>query len=105
MSEGEDDSLEFKKARLLIENAKHLYFLGFGYHETNLRRLGVLPDADKIRVQSGEREGIRGTCYKFPAAKLGFLRRRYYGSNLGDPDVMIASYLENKSNFLQLTAK
>ncbi len=100
MAEGEDDSLEFQKARRLIENAKHLFFLGFGYHETNLRRLGLLPDADKVRVSTGKREGIRGTCYKFPDAKWKLLRDRYYASYFGHPDVMITSYLENESKCL-----
>ena len=103
MAEGEDDSVEFGKARMLIENAKHLYFLGFGYHETNLRRLGLLPDADSVRVRSGEREGIRGTCYEMPHAQRQSLSQRYYGSNVENKKII--DYLENERNFLRLTAK
>ncbi len=90
----------------MIEKAKHLYFLGFGYHETNLRRLGLLPDADAIRVRAGERNGIRGTCYGLPSKQLHLLSQRYYGSNLwADRNAKIISYLENEGNFLRLTAK
>ena len=32
---------EFQEARRLIANAKALYFLGFGYHKTNMDRLGI----------------------------------------------------------------
>jgi hypothetical protein len=32
---------EFQKAQKLIANAKALYFLGFGYHDTNMQRLGI----------------------------------------------------------------
>jgi len=32
---------EFKEARRLIANARALYFMGFGYHKTNMDRLGI----------------------------------------------------------------
>jgi hypothetical protein len=42
----EDEDVEgdpqFKKARSLLEQAGHIHFLGFGYHEANLKRLGIL---------------------------------------------------------------
>ena len=34
-------SLEFQKAYKLIENAQKIYFLGFGFDETNLERLNI----------------------------------------------------------------
>lgn len=40
--EGADDSPEFIRARELIREAERVYFLGFGYHETNVKRLGIL---------------------------------------------------------------
>lgn len=39
--EGTRDTPEFLRARKLIFKAEQLYFLGFGYHPTNLKRLGV----------------------------------------------------------------
>jgi len=35
-----DDDPEFIEAQKLIRQARHIYFLGFGYNETNLKRLG-----------------------------------------------------------------
>jgi len=36
-----DDTPEFIKARELLQNAKKIFFLGFGFHPTNIRRLGL----------------------------------------------------------------
>jgi hypothetical protein len=32
---------EFERARKLIDDAKHIYFLGFGYGSKNIERLGI----------------------------------------------------------------
>ena len=34
-----DDNPEFKQARILLRNARRIFFLGFGYHSENLDRL------------------------------------------------------------------
>ena len=52
--EAEDASKEFEEARKLLIEAKNIYILGFGYHETNLKRLGLKS------IQSGSKN-IRGT--------------------------------------------
>ena len=54
---------EFQEARILIANAKALYFLGFGYHKTNMDRLGI--DASERPSK------VMGTSYG-----LDFQRRR-----------------------------
>jgi len=36
-----DDTPEFIKARELLQNAKKIFFLGFGFHPTNIRRLSL----------------------------------------------------------------
>jgi hypothetical protein len=41
ISEGQDESPEFNQAFELMSKAKNVYFLGFGYHPTNLRRLQI----------------------------------------------------------------
>ena len=46
---------EFQDARKLIANAQALYFLGFGYHETNMQKLGIA----NLRIPSK----IMGTAY------------------------------------------
>ena len=42
--EDRDDSETLTQARDLIQNAKRVCFLGFGYHPTNVRRLGIKKD-------------------------------------------------------------
>jgi len=39
MNEGQADSQEFQQARHMIIDAERVYFLGFGYHHTNISRL------------------------------------------------------------------
>ena len=41
LHEGKTDSKEFTRARTLIKMAKRTHFLGFGFHSTNLQRLGL----------------------------------------------------------------
>jgi len=41
ISEGQETSQEFTHAFQLMEQAKRIYFLGFGYNNTNLKRLGI----------------------------------------------------------------
>ena len=54
---------EFQEARRLIANARVLYFMGFGYHKTNMDRLGI---------NASERPSkVMGTSYG-----LDFQRRR-----------------------------
>ena len=48
-----DEDTEFKLAREAIHSAKRIYFLGFGYDETNVRRLNL------GRVRNAE---VKGTC-------------------------------------------
>ena len=70
---GEDLPSEFQQARELIKNAKALYFLGFGYHELNMKRLGVeklerkptkmmgtIYGLDYQRIREVEKLNIRG---------------------------------------------
>jgi len=48
IAEKEDSSREFNKAYKIMNSASKIYFLGFGYHPTNLRRLRVM-ELDKKR--------------------------------------------------------
>lgn len=64
MSEESKDLPEvFHEARRLIANAKALYFLGFGYHKTNMDRLGIYASVKPTKVM--------GTAYG-----LDYQRRR-----------------------------
>jgi len=47
MSEKEEYASVFHTVFKLMEKASKIYFLGFGYHNTNLRRLGILNLSNK----------------------------------------------------------
>ncbi|KKM23054.1 hypothetical protein LCGC14_1619050 [marine sediment metagenome] len=49
--EGTDEDAAFREARELLAGATHIYFLGFGYNPTNIRRLQLhgLPGGHTIR--------------------------------------------------------
>lgn len=44
ISEGQDDSPELQRAHQLLAVADNIYFLGFGYHRANLKRLRFTAD-------------------------------------------------------------
>jgi hypothetical protein len=50
MSEKEDHSQLFDLVAGLLGRAEKAYFLGFGYHETNLRRLQIHQYANKLKM-------------------------------------------------------
>ena len=59
MHTAEDTSPEFERARKVIADAKRVLFLGFGFHDTNIRRLGFTPPYDGI-------SDPHGTCVGLP---------------------------------------
>jgi hypothetical protein len=56
LHEADQNSLEFERARRLIAAAQQVYFLGFGFHRTNLERLGM----GQIGPQNPSRGTIQG---------------------------------------------
>lgn len=56
VGEAIDDSKEFEEARILLGNTERIDFLGFGYHQESVRRLGIFNEPwddekrNKIRV-------------------------------------------------------
>jgi hypothetical protein len=62
MHEGEKDSDEFKRARRLIETSDRVFFLGFGYHPTNIERLG--------RDILHNTKLVMGTTYRLSVSRL-----------------------------------
>ncbi|HEY60228.1 MAG TPA: hypothetical protein G4N92_06045 [Anaerolineae bacterium] len=86
-SEGEDYSNEFNEANILLKNAERIYFLGFGYHEVNLRRLKILEleyydrklpakyyhGTGKLK----EKRAFRGNAYKMGLVKTEYIQYRY----------------------------
>ena len=70
--EGTDESDEFKQAHEKIQKAQQLYFLGFGYHPTNLRRLN--PDVLK------QAKKIEGTAYELSLTRIWNIERQSIGT-------------------------
>jgi len=56
MREAEDTSSEFQDAFNLMKFSSKIYYLGFGYHEMNLRRLKI--DELKFQFQIGTGHGL-----------------------------------------------
>lgn len=49
IAQGRDDDEVFSKAKQWIDEAEAVFFYGFGYDETNMRRLNVLPGSDLLK--------------------------------------------------------
>jgi hypothetical protein len=99
ISEDMDDSPEFRRARELMEPAKQIFFLGFGYHDVNMRRLKV-PLKDKA---------VLGTCYKMTETEKTVLMIRHRNPQahmderllLGSTGDKIVDFLRNTQRFLE----
>ncbi|MHC4477182.1 MAG: hypothetical protein ACYTEL_16165 [Planctomycetota bacterium] len=80
----QDPTVEFQQARELITQAQSIYFLGFGYHQTNIERLGF----ESIKKATGGtikklsyqriRDINRWTNYKLGAAQENIIDTNVY---------------------------
>jgi hypothetical protein len=86
-----NDSNKIKE--LLIENG--LAYIGYGYAETVLDKIGLLNSADKelpeIQVLAAHAEYDLG---RYPVAKSILARLRFQTKSIPDKDFLMASYLE-----------
>ena len=66
LSATDDDSVEFVRAREVIAAAESLYFLGFGFHDRSVRRLGDFLDLNftKGLQVSGTRGGFKPPAWE-----------------------------------------
>jgi hypothetical protein len=78
---------EFAQAHTLIQNAQKIYFLGFGYNNTNMNRLR--PDLLK-------RKAVWGTCYNLGIAEIEELKTRWRFLRLAAPAYDIMGFLKNE---------
>lgn len=90
VSEVEDTNSEFKKAYDCMKDAKRIYFLGFGYNDTNLRRL---------KIQDFSTRGIiYGTAFKLGAMEAKSIRSKWPAiRNLVNQKIL--SFLKNAADF------
>lgn len=88
---------EFQEARRLIEQAKALYFLGFGYHENNIKRLGI----DTLNKPSK----IMGTSYGLDYQRIREIERLSIRDLLRNNGLVckpVYEFLYNYVNFNEL---
>lgn len=79
VSEGKDTSVEFQEASNLLKNANRIYFLGFGYNDTNLHRLKIdgLPPELRKRKTSLVAPHMRGSTLGLHDAEIKQIQSRW----------------------------
>jgi len=89
---GEKDSVQLKRAQKLLLNSHYIYFIGFGYDKTNLRRL-------KIHDLTNVTEVIKGTSIGIDQSRqreiYDFLHIGSYPVFIADNQTEIMEFLEN----------
>lgn len=101
VSDASDDGAEFRFARKLLEEADYIFCLGFGYSQTNVRRLGIvriLEDRKKTKAISAH-----GTALNLTGAERNALSARCPGIDLDHADRKVIVSLRNNSAFLAAT--
>lgn len=78
-----DGSQEFEQARKVIGDAQRAIFLGFGYHETNMKRLARFP---------GFSGHTYGSCYRLEEGEIKRFSR-HFGLELKDPTANALMFL------------
>lgn len=68
-----DADEDFVVAQEILGDTERVHFLGLGYHETNMRRLGF--------PWSGNKE-VRGSCFQFTRHEMRQLTSKYEGLRL-----------------------
>lgn len=83
MSSAHIDSNEFKRARGFLLSAERMYFLGFGYHDDNMRRLGF--ENGKGFGRPSNMPTIIGTAYNISGPNRTILNRKFPNVGLCRP--------------------
>ncbi|MBU0769549.1 MAG: hypothetical protein KJ687_10700 [Proteobacteria bacterium] len=85
LSEIKETSPLFDQARDLMKKADRIIFLGFGYNETNLRRLDIEKFSNKF---------LGGTAFDLGKSQINQIRDRWK-IRLSEPNIDILSYLKD----------
>ena len=79
--ESKDQTAEFDQSVNVLEQAECIYFLGFGYHPTNVRRLRVFnSEWDEERKK---RQIVKGTILGIDDQKWGTIVGKVFHGNIG----------------------
>jgi len=88
-ADGASDATSVQQARELVERAQRVYFLGFGYHPTNVERLGVAGDWAASRDTGG-------TVYELTPREVNVIANRIgRGFTPGQPTWKCLDWLRN----------
>ncbi len=99
MPAAKNDSDEFKSARVHLEAANRIYFLGFGYHDDNMRRLGS--QLGKPFGKPNSSVTMNGTAFEISDPNRAIISRKYPKLALGRADLRITELLDNCHLFLE----
>ena len=89
VSEAGSDSEAYRTARAMLEEAAHVVFLGFGYHEQNMKRLG-------LAIHNMEFDkGFSGSSHGFTQRERAQLQQRWKVS-LGTEGWTTLAYLREE---------
>jgi len=89
-----DNDSGFQEAKKLLSKANNIYFLGFGYHDDNLRRLNIAGLSPAVKRH------IDGTSYGVGAAKKRHINSVTKGKiNLSDRNYKIIEFLKESVDF------
>ena len=96
--ESKDQTAEFDQSVNVLEQAECIYFLGFGYHPTNVRRLRVFnSEWDEERKK---RQVVKGTILGIDDQKWGTIVEKVFHGNIGG-----RQHRGDCSSFLQTSAQ
>ena len=96
LSEGKSD--KFSETYRLMGEAELVYFLGFGYNETNMERLNLTALGSEY---NDPHRYMGGSCYDLTEAEKEDFQFRYAGLKLGDIDHTAHAFLRNERRFLR----
>lgn len=84
----------FQDAKNLLDKSNNIYFLGFGYHDDNLRRLNISEISPSIK------RNIDGTSYGLGAAKRKHVKFVSNGKiSLSDKNYKVVEFLKERVDF------
>lgn len=98
LSEGQGESEQFRNAHDLLIAAKRVYFLGFGYNETNMKRLKV--PLRETQWHSNQRQ-IIGSSYLRTAEENNVTKDKYPGLELRSEHFPTYEFLRHEQTFLR----
>lgn len=92
--EANSSTAEFVAAQKALQEAKYIFFLGFGYHKANMERLGM-----PVKPV-GNTNSMGGTGFGLTSAERNQLIRRNPGFYFGAESHKITTFLRNAEEFL-----